>query len=49
MMQVVIVVVIVVIICWPDLVVATEGVSCVTHAVHTNVHRHHFSDEKRLN
>lgn len=45
MMQVVIVVVIMMITVRPNLVVATEGVSCVTHSVHTNVHHHHFCDK----
>lgn len=49
MMQVVIVVVIMMIICWSHLVVAAEGVSCVTHPVHTNVHHHHLCDGKLLN
>jgi hypothetical protein len=46
MMQVVIIVVIMVIICRSDLVVATKGVSRVTHSVHTNVHHHHFCNRK---
>lgn len=47
-MQVVIVVIMIII--RPDLVITTEGISCVAHPIHANVHHHHFCNKKqRLN